>query len=242
MFFSNKQLTGQAHFQLRSMIVVVLCIFLSSILQTLNAAGARSDPVNIAKKLQSSYEKAQNLVAEFKQITAMQLSSRIKEGAGTMVFLKPGHMRWDYMTPERQVLISDGKTISMYFEKSKQMIRTAAKEFIQSDVTYSFFTGTGDILKDFEILEPDLTYKKTDDSYLIKLVPVKAHPQVAYMHFWISRDTYLVNRLQIVDHFETVTDLFFSNIKVNAGQYNKNAINDDLFFFMPPADTEVIEQ
>jgi outer membrane lipoprotein carrier protein len=159
-----------------------------------------------------------------------------------MVFLKPGHVRWDYVKPDQQVLISDGETVSMYFEKSKQMIITAAKEFLQSDVTYSFFAGKGDIIKDFEILEPDLPNSNTDDSHLIKLVPRKAHPQVAYMHAWITKQSLLINRLQIVDHFDTITDLYFSNIQVNGDLYNNRKIDDDLFFFTPPADTEIIEQ
>jgi len=200
------------------------------------------EPLAIAEKLQTTYEEARTLSADFKQTTALQLSSRIKQGAGSMVFLKPGHMRWDYVEPDQQVLISDGESISMYFEKSKQMIITAAKEFLQSDVTYSFFAGKGEITKDFEILEPNLPNSNSGDSHLIKLVPMKAHPQVAYMHAWIAKQSFLINRLQIVDHFDTITDLYFSNIQVNGDQYNNRKIDDDLFFFTPPADTEIIEQ
>jgi len=200
------------------------------------------EPVVIAKKLQATYEEASTLSAEFKQTTALQLSSRVKHGAGSMVFLKPGHIRWDYVEPDQQVLVSDGEIISMYFEKSKQMIITDAKEFLQSDVTYSFFAGKGNIIKDFEILDPALPGSKTDDSYLIKLVPKKAQPQVAYMHAWIAKQSFLINRLQIVDHFDTVTDLRFSNILINGDKYNERPIDNDLFSFMPPDGTEIIEQ
>jgi outer membrane lipoprotein-sorting protein len=62
------------------------------------------------------------------------------------------------------------------------------------------------------------------------------------MHAWITKQSFLINRLQIVDHFDTITDLYFSNIQVNGDQYNNRKIGDDLFFFTPPADTEIIEQ
>ena len=200
------------------------------------------DSLEIAQKLQSTYEKALNLVADFKQTTAMKFSSRVRQGSGTMIFRKPGRMRWDYRSPDYQVLISDGETISMYFEKSNQMIVSNAREYLQSDVTYSFFAGTGDILKDFDVSEPDLVTDSKDNSFLIKLTPKSSHPHVSSIHAWISHDSFLIKHLQIVDHFETVTDLFFFNILINADHYGSREIKEDLFLFIPPADTEIIKQ
>jgi outer membrane lipoprotein carrier protein len=199
------------------------------------------DALEVAQKLQNTYEQASNLVADFQQTTQMKFSSRVRQGSGTMIFSKPGRMRWDYDTPDYQVLISDGVTISMYFEKSGQMIISNAKEYLQSDVTYSFFAGTGDILKDFEVTDPEPFYNM-GNSYLIKLIPKSSHPHVSSIHAWISRDSFLITHLQIIDHFETVTDLFFENIQTDTDHYGSRAINDDLFIFIPPANTEIIEQ
>ena len=158
-----------------------------------------------------------------------------------MIFLRPGRVRWDYITPDHQVLISDGESISMYFEKSNQMIISNARDYLQSDVTYSFFAGTGDILKDFNIAEPD--FENTgENSYLIKLIPKSTHPSVAYIHAWIDDETFLLEHLQIVDHFDTVTDLFFKNIHINSNSYGDREITKDIFSFTPPANTEIIKQ
>ena len=199
------------------------------------------DALEVAQKLQETYEKAANLVADFKQTTTMKFSSRVRQGSGTMIFSKPGRMRWDYSIPDYQVLISDGVTISMYFEKSKQMIISNAKEYLQSDVTYSFFAGTGDILKDFDVSDPDPGYN-LENTYLIKLIPKSSHPHVSSIHAWIAHDSFLITHLQIVDHFETVTDLFFDNIKIDTDHYGSREIKEDLFSFIPPIDTEIIEQ
>ncbi len=205
------------------------------------ATGQTMDALQVAKKLQSTYENATSLVADFKQTTAMKLTSRVRQGTGTMLFRKPGRMRWDYITPDYQVLTSDGETISMYFEKNNQMIVSNAKDYLQSDVTYSFFAGTGDILRDFEISEPDFT-DNLENSFLIKFIPKSSHPHVSSIHAWITRDTFLITHLQIVDHFETVTDLFFDNIQIDSDTYGSRAIKEDLFYFIPPANTEIIEQ
>jgi outer membrane lipoprotein carrier protein len=199
------------------------------------------DPLEVARKLQDTYEKALTLVADFNQTTTMKFSSRIRQGSGTMVFRKPGRMRWDYLTPDYQVLISDGETISMYFEKSQQMIITNAKDYLQSDVTYSFFAGTGNILEDFDVSQSDI-YPEPDDLFLIKMTPKSVHPQVSALYLWIAHDTFLITHMQIIDHFDTVTDLFFDNIKINTDHYGNSEITDDLFLFSPPEGTEIIEQ
>jgi len=199
------------------------------------------DPVAIAHKLQNTYEKAANMVAEFNQTTSVKFSGRVQKGSGSMIFLRPGRLRWDYITPDHQVLISDGESISMYFEKNNQMIISNARDYLQSDVTYSFFAGTGDILKDFNIAEPDFE-NTSENSYLIKLIPKSTHPYVAYIHAWITAETFLLEHLQIVDHFDTVTDLFFKNVHIDSNSYGGREITKNLFSFTPPANTEIIKQ
>jgi outer membrane lipoprotein carrier protein len=205
-------------------------------------AGAQTmAPLQVAQKLQNTYEKASSLVADFNQTTAMKFSSRVRQANGTMIFRKPGQMRWDYIAPDYQVFISDGETFSMYFEKSRQMIVTNAKEYLQSDVTYSFFSGSGDILRDFDVSEPDLI-NNMENSYLIKLTPKSSHPHVSSIHAWVTHGSFLITHLRIIDHFDTVTDLFFNNTQINADNYGSLKIKDELFFFLPPANTEIIEQ
>ncbi|OGQ96870.1 MAG: hypothetical protein A2521_04520 [Deltaproteobacteria bacterium RIFOXYD12_FULL_57_12] len=198
-------------------------------------------PEQVAEKLQKSYVSTTSMSANFKQVTAVSMSSRQRQGTGTVVLLKPGRMRWDYFTPERQILISDGQTIRMYFEKNKQMIVSAAKEYLQSDVTYSFFAGTGEIQRDFNITAPDKENVTDDSSYLIKLIPKNAHPQLDHLYLWVDRHSFLIKRLQLIDHFNTITELFFENIRTTTEQ-DKIEIKPDVFNFTPPPDTEVVIQ
>ena len=199
-------------------IIFTILLFPGLFLLPIQVAAQPMKSIEIAQKLQSTYEKAANLVADFTQTTSIKFSERVRQGSGSMIFLKPGRMRWDYTTPDHQVLISDGETISMYFEKSNQMIISDAREYLQSDVTYSLFAGTGDILKDFDIFDPDFANVQ-ENSHLIKLVPKLTHPHVSYIHVWITDGTFLLEHLQIVDHFDTVTDLFFKNVQINSKSY-----------------------
>lgn len=217
---------------------VTFLILFAGLVQESSAALA---PVEVAKQLQKTYERTDSIKVDFRQVTTNPMSRRVRRGSGVLVIAKPGLMRWDYGPPEPKVLICDGKKIIMYLKNEKQMITSAAEDYLRSDVTYAFFTGKGNILKDFDILTPDSNLdigagELDPETYLIKMIPKVAHPQVEYLHVWVAKKTFLIERLQIVDQFGSVTDLYFSKIKRN------KKISPDYFKFTPPPDTELIQQ
>lgn len=187
-----------------------------------------------AVKLQKTYDSTLSFSADFSQITSTKLSRRERHGQGSLLIKKPGLMRWDYLQPDHQVLISDGEFMSMYFAEAEQMIVTPAAEYLQSDVTYAFFAGTGDILRDFEIgaVGEDYCCGVAPD---LKLIPKQAHPQVEYLYLWLN-DNFLIGRMQIADHYGSITDLTFNNIRLNL------SVELDRFKFTPPSGTDIIKQ
>jgi outer membrane lipoprotein carrier protein len=221
---------------MKKIALLLTCILMAVLPFAPAGFGAELSPEEIARRLQETYEKTTSMSASFRQVTSVRMSRREKKGAGTLIIGKPGRMRWDYLAPAPQVLVSDGKTVTMYFEQSNQMIVTAAEEYLQSDVTYSFFTGQGDILRDFEVMPAPEDAGAEPGAYAIKLVPRKPHPQVEELRLWADRDTFFITRLQVIDQFGSITDLFFTGIKTDV------EIPAALFTFTPPPGTEIIRQ
>jgi len=199
-----------------------------------NAGAAPTSAEDIAKKLQVTYEKSASFQADFTQSTSLQQSRRQRNGEGSMLIAKPGLMRWDYRQPDQQVFICDGQTMSMYFAKAAQMMVMSAKEYLQSDVTYAFFLGTGDILRDFEAKLPKADYC-CGESPTLQLFPRAEHGQVEHLDVWLD-DRSLVRRLKIADHFGSITELNFTNIRLN------QKIERNIFTFTPPPGTEIVKQ
>ncbi|MFN2367146.1 MAG: outer membrane lipoprotein carrier protein LolA [Desulfurivibrionaceae bacterium] len=191
-------------------------------------------PRQQAAKLQSTYDNTTTFKADFEQISSMKLSRRQREGGGSLLIRKPGLIRWDYLEPEHQVIISDGKRISMYFAEAEQLMIMPAEEYLQSDVTYAFFAGEGDLLRDFEVKEPGDDYCCGTPPDLM-LTPKQPHPQVEYLYLWLD-DAFMINRMQIFDHYGSRNDLTFSNLKVNP------PVDPEAFEFTPPPGTEIVEQ
>lgn len=195
---------------------------------------AELSPEEKAAMLQETYDKTSSFTADFSQTTSMKLSKRQRKGHGSLVIKKPGLMRWDYQEPDRQVLICDGEEMSMYFSSAQQMIVMPAQEYLQSDVTYAFFAGSGNVLRDFNVGEIPDDYCCGDLPDL-KLVPKKQHPQVESIYLWLD-DRFLISRMKISDYYGSVTDLSFTNIKLN------QKVSADRFRFVPPPGTEIVKQ
>ncbi len=205
---------------------------------------ADESPETTAARIQVRIDKIQSLSFNFYQQTRGELTGRPRKGSGKAVFFKKdgnSRMRWDYSNPDKQVLVSDGAVFSMYFDDLKQMIVTPA-ENIENDLTYSFFTGRGNLNNDFHILPPDEeTGTNTVEFKIIKLVPKQPHSQVQDIHVWVT-ETSLIQRMNIRDLFGTITVLNFSDIQVDSLVGTDEKTLQSLFSFIPPKDTEIIEQ
>jgi len=221
---------------------------LSSLILFSLQASAKIDsdesPEDTATRVQLQIDKIQSLSFNFYQQTRGEMTGRPRKGSGKAIFSKKdgnSRMRWDYSSPDKQVIVSDGSVFSMYFDDLKQMIVTPA-ENIKTDLTYSFFTGRGNLKNDFHILPPDeKTGANTEEFQIIKLVPKQPHSQVQDIHVWVTESS-LIRRLNIRDLFGTITVLNFSDIQVDSLVGADEKTLQSLFSFIPPKDTEIIEQ
>ena len=211
-------------------------------------------PEDTARRLQQSYDQVKSLSFHFTQKTSGELSGRPQHGSGTAWFVKEtkspgtqaaaGKMRWDYTSPDKQILVSDGIDFSMYFAKLEQMIVSPA-ETMRTDITYSFFTGSGNLLKDFFISAPNPEFtpeKEATGQYkVIRLTPKENQSQVSEIHLWVTTDS-LIQRIDILDHFDTRTTLEFSKMEINTLPIDDRKAMETLFTYTPPEGTEIIYQ
>ena len=204
-------------------------------------------PEDIATRLQNRYDAMTSLTFTFTQNTKGQVSGRPQTGSGQAFFAKTAgisRMRWNYAAPNQQILVSDGTTFSMYFAELKQMIISPAAS-LDHELTYSFFSGRGNLRQDFHILPANQEYLSTtplaDGIKIIKLVPQEQQTQVQDIHLWVTADS-LIKRIEIRDHFDTITNLTLSEVKANSLDGQDEKALADLFSFTPPEGTEIINQ
>ena len=225
------------------------CILLFSLAgHPLSRAATSETPGDIAARVEAHYRGVNSLSFSFAQKTSGQLSGRPKSGKGNGVFAKRDgrtYMRWNYVQPERQVVISDGDTISMYFEKLNQMI-ISDMDPAQADVLFSFFTGNSPLSENFEILAPvqlrDPDVDKSDSGLqAIALRPLQPQNQLQTIYLWVTADS-LIRRIVLLDHFDTRTEINLSNIIIDPLEETERPDLEAIFAFTPPDGTEIIRQ
>lgn len=214
-------------------------------------------PLQTARQLQEYYSRMTSITFDFTQIT--RTGSRERYGKGNAVFIKQQNpdqetqhakgnsiiksvMRWNYSEPDKQIIINDGTTLSIYTDKDKQLIKTSSRE-LDTDITYAFFAGTRNLLDDFEALSANdsFIFSSAENLQAIKLVPRTPHNQIKTIQIW-SDDNKIIRHLVIEDHFDSQTELNFENISVNSLQTgDKEKIEAIISFPIPPG-TEIITQ
>ena len=113
----------------------------------------KAQAAKIAAAVQGTYSKVKGLTANFSQDSYLAALEVSEVSAGTMSFLKPGRMRWDYITPEPQVFLVKDHAIYFYQPRDNQVVVDEFTNVLITDLPVAFIMGIGDLTKDFVIDE-----------------------------------------------------------------------------------------
>jgi outer membrane lipoprotein carrier protein len=82
---------------------------------------------SFVKKLEDTYKRPRTLQATFLQEYS-ESGKTMRREAGTAYFRRPGKMRWEYASPEKNLFVVDGKFAWFYVPADKTVSRVAAKQ------------------------------------------------------------------------------------------------------------------
>ncbi len=196
-----------------------------------NGAETCPPPAAAAQRLQARYDATKNFRADFRQETTIAVLSQGEEAFGSVVFMKPGRMHWEFQTPQRQSMVADGTTLWIYQPADRQVLKASFTAAFVSTTPISFLAGVGRIKDDFHV-EQDPRGCNAQRIYL-KLVP-KSAQDVGSLTLAVLRSTYDIVEAAVTDPVGNVTTLSFSNIQRNVD------LPDDEFRFVVPEGVDVV--
>jgi outer membrane lipoprotein carrier protein len=182
------------------------------------------------------YESVRDLSARFRQTTrSVALGgarpSLATTATGTVIFAKPGRMRWSYEQPEPSLVVSDGETLWLYDPERREAQRLAvgSGEYL-SGAAIQFLLGAGDVRREFRVAAESC---EAGDARL-ELVPLRA---ASYEKLRIRTDprTGEIVETAVIDLLGNVTEVAFAEIRANVDP------QPDVFRFEPPDGVRVIE-
>src|SRR5215472_15511047 len=77
------------------------------------AQGAQPSVQDVVTKVQNFYNQTNTFQADFQQVFHVKAYNQQKNSAGTVIFSKPGKMRWEYSNPAGNIVVSDGSIIKV---------------------------------------------------------------------------------------------------------------------------------
>jgi outer membrane lipoprotein carrier protein len=183
--------------------------------------------MNVIQAVEAKYSKVQAMQADFVQTTRSEVFGEEKQ-SGQVVLKRPKQMLWNFTGGAKKQFVTDGKTMWIYTEDEKQVIR-------YDDVSASSSTADS-LLQSLDSLDEIFVVDLVEAGpthHILALQPRKDGAQVKHLNLELDPD-YVVRTVTITDSFDNVTVLAFSAVHLNP------EVPDSMFQFQPPAGVEVI--
>src|SRR5215475_883075 len=191
------------------------------------------------RHLESLYKPARTLQAHFLQ-TYSESGRITRSEAGTAYFRRPGKMRWEYSSPERNLFVVDGKFAWFYVPADHTVSRVATRE--SSDWRTPLALLAGEMKVGRVCSKVDLSADQPKDSNLVSINCLirgtekesKAGKPHDTAYFEIEKATGELHGVVVIEAGGVRMDMKFSN-----WQFDPPA-GDELFHFEPPKGVAIV--
>jgi outer membrane lipoprotein carrier protein len=167
--------------------------------------------------------------ADFEQRVEGAQGTPARKASGHLYLQKPGKFRWNYVEPNEQVVLADGKKLWFYDKDLAQANVRDLDSTLDGSPAMLLASGTA-VSAEFEITE--LPASMGLEWYQLK-------PKHGAGDFLAARVGFLKGelvRMRLADKLNQLTELAFSHAVRN------QPLPADLFFFTPPPGVDVIGQ
>ena len=184
----------------------------------------------VIKKVEKHYS-VSGFSANFSQTSTIKAMEITDNASGRAFFKRSGKMRWEYETPDRQMIITDGKTLWVFRPDDNQVMIGKAPSFFKGGKGFSFLSDMKVIKQQFNMV---LEKETQEGFFILKLNPREKTYDIVEIYLWISRKTFDVVRILTYNSYGDETRIVFNNIQL------KQKLDDSLFSFEISEGMEVL--
>ncbi|MDA9762120.1 outer membrane lipoprotein carrier protein LolA [Desulfobacterales bacterium] len=215
---------------LRHLILITLMILIPVSSHSEETALPSMSVDEILERVEKIYT-ASRFSASFIQASTIKAMDITDSASGKLYVQYPGKMRWEYLEPESQIIVTDGLQLWMYRPEDNQVMLGQASTFFSEGKGAGFLSDIRLLRKDFNITLEDIRF---GDYYNLKLVPRETNWDIAYVHLLVSRATFRIAQVFTYNAYEDVT-----RIELVDPQFNE-LFEDGLFTFEIPKGVDVL--
>ncbi|MBV6287853.1 outer membrane lipoprotein chaperone LolA [Pseudomonas aegrilactucae] len=194
-------------------------------LSSASALAAEADAARLTQLL----DKSKTISARFSQLTLDGGGTQLQETTGQMSVQRPGLFYWHTDAPAEQVVVSDGKNVTLWDPDLEQ---ATVKKLDQRLTETPALLLSGDVSKISQSF--DITSKEQGDVMDFVLKPKTK--DTLFDSLRLSFRKGLVNDMQLIDSVGQRTNILFTGVKAN------EAIPASKFKFDIPKGADVISE
>ena len=214
----------------RHLVLILFAMALSFSAHAEEAALPAKSIDEILERVEQIYT-ASSFSASFIQASTIKAMEITDSASGKLYVQYPGKMRWEYMEPESQLIVTDGTQLWMYRPEDNQVMVGQASTFFSEGKGAGFLSDIRLLRKDFDISLEDIRF---GDYYNLKLVPLEKNWDIAYVHLLISKITFHIAQVFTYNAYDDVT-----RIELVDPQFDES-FDDAFFTFKIPQGVDIL--
>ena len=216
---------------------MLLLFFLAALLAPPAAYGEGISLSDLVGKIQKKYDETKDLKARFVQEAFLPSVNRTIREEGTVYFLKPKRMLWDYRVPSEKRLVVGPKDAWLYLPEDGVAYLQSTESLLKAKMSIRFLTGVGNLEDDFDIsFAPEGPPEGLIDgqgNYRLVLKPKMPELGITTLTMAVNGKTHLISSFRFSDIYGNRTELTFEDMALNGG------LEETLFTFTPPAGVDI---
>lgn len=179
----------------------------------------------VIEGLQVRYESMNSLSANFTEEVFYEAVNQGDVATGRVYLKRPGKMRWNYVEPEAEEVVSDAKTFWVYQPELNQVLVTPATGGHASGEVMDFLGDMVDIEAKFKV--------KVLTSKEVELTPKGSNETLKKLTLTFDKD-FVISKAIVKDSFGGRTTISFRNVLINP------KLSDELFIFKIPKGVNIV--
>jgi len=201
-----------------------ILLLLSLISAVLPLAAASAGGV---ESMHAFLDDVHSLKADFVQVVLDSNLKQVKQSNGTLTIKRPGRFRWDYLKPNPEIIVADGKRLWLYDVDLQQVTVKPLNDTLAASPAV-LLSGSNDVEKSFSV--DDLGEK--DGLEWVDLKPKIKDTDFEDVRLGFKDGD--ISVMELKDNLGSTTRISFSNLRRNV------SVADDAFKFTPPKGADVI--
>jgi outer membrane lipoprotein-sorting protein len=204
-----------------------MAVLWAAVLLLISGMSFAQESEAIMAQVRARYKDVTDFKADLELISCASATGTCHRFEGKVEMKRPNKLRMDIKKPEAQQIVCDGRSLWLYIEKDKQVIRTDLAE-------------SRDFLVLLNPLGKLLTGKvkngcKTNGNYQCWLDIPDFKELFKEVKVIVDKKTYEITGIDVVDMSDNSSEYRFTKIKTNSG------IKEDRFNFVVPKQAKLID-